>query len=410
MRKIVLALTVALVGFVGASATNTSANGATTITVTDNNSRFVTLKVTRNESVAQYILVCAIGATECTPENAENSTKVVRFDCYSAASHSTPHSCTDYNSISMNDHEYFPASPFSFFQKWRPNNPSNSGLLPGGTYNLKVFESANGLSGSYSQVAIQQFSFPQYTFTFDSAPTLNGEPLVGQTLTVSNVRWTPEPADVQYFWLRCKKEIPEYQDFSQFEEPPFTFGSLGSTDVDCLILNQDGSIKPPSLEIVSIRTQSISGFQSYTLTDADVDSFIVLQLIPTKDGGELRQYSLKSTARVEKKTKPINQAVPTVALKKTKKIKKLQIGATVTATVGTWKWSDANKYQWFSCTKRQRSSASVNTKTCTSIKRATKATYKVKKQDKGRFLLVSVTATNELGTTSLTSASTGKIK
>jgi hypothetical protein len=59
MRRFILALVVALIGFVGTSATQTSANGATTITIADNNSRSVAVTTTRQPTVAQYILIYA---------------------------------------------------------------------------------------------------------------------------------------------------------------------------------------------------------------------------------------------------------------------------------------------------------------------------------------------------------------
>jgi len=52
----------------------------------------------------------------------------------------------------------------------------------------------------------------------------------------------------------------------------------------------------------------------------------------------------------------------------------------------------------------------VNTKQCKAIKNATKANYKVKKSDKGRFLVAQVTAVNEVGSSVIYATSLKKIK
>jgi hypothetical protein len=91
-------------------------------------------------------------------------------------------------------------------------------------------------------------------------------------------------------------------------------------------------------------------------------------------------------------------------------MRKLQVGAKVTATSGTWKWSNATTFQWYICSKKQRSTSTVNKKQCTPIKKASKVTYKIKKADKGRFVVARVTATNEIGSTVLYATSLGKIK
>ena len=405
MRRTVLAIVITLFGVTVVGPRSTMANGATSIAVSDNNSRFVSITVTRQPTLAQYILVCTVGATECTPQNAENSNKVIRFDCY-RTTQTTPTPCGDQNSLGNPTLDYHPASYVPDFLKWRPNSPSNYSYLPAGTYNLKVFESSDGTS--FTEVANQQFSFPQYSYTYDKAPTISGERIVGATLTVTASQWTPSPSLVTYMWLRCKKATDGYLDFEQVDPRPYTIGSRGET-ADCLILNQDGTIREPRVELVSLQSQSQEGFTSYKLTDADLGSYIALHIVPQDESGLNRTYVIGSTSVVEKKTVPVNQTTPTATFTKTKKFKKLTVGAQVSATTGTWKWANTTTYQWFACTKRQKSATSIDTKQCKSIKRATKANYKVKKSDRGRFLVAQVTAANELGSTVIYATSLKKI-
>jgi hypothetical protein len=398
MRKVILAIVVALIGVVGINNAPLHANGGTTISVIGNNSRFVEILVTKQPTRVQYILVCNVGATECTPANAENSNKVVRFDCY-RDTQTTPTPCGDQSSVFMDNHAYYPASTFSFILKWRPNSPSNYSYLPAGTYNLKVFESDNG--SSFTEVANEQFSFPQFSFTYDQAPSMLGEPVVGSTLSLTTTRWTPEPTEIFHIWLRCKAATGGYPDYEQIDPRPYTMGFRGD-NTDCLILESDGSVREPTFELVSVRRQSQRNFTSYTITDADLGSYIAVHVTPQNfDSGLQRQYVIASTPVIEKKTAPVNQTAPVASFKATKKFKKLVVGAQVTTTAGTWKWANTTTYQWFSCTKRQKLTTTVNAKQCTAVKKATKATYKVKKADKGRFVVARISAENEIGKTVL---------
>jgi len=104
MRKFVLAIVIALFGVVIVGPRSTTANGSPTIAVSYNNSRSVQVVIQRDDTQAQYILICAINATECTPENASDSTKVVRFDCHVVVgTQHNPHGCRTYDE-SAGDH------------------------------------------------------------------------------------------------------------------------------------------------------------------------------------------------------------------------------------------------------------------------------------------------------------------
>ena len=110
MRKFVLALVIALTGVIGTSPLTTQANGARTVTVTGNDTRSISIEIARDETKALYILVCAVGATDCTIANAEDSNKVLRFDCcYKDGVHVTPHPCRNYDE-SAGNHYVYPAN------------------------------------------------------------------------------------------------------------------------------------------------------------------------------------------------------------------------------------------------------------------------------------------------------------
>ncbi len=400
MRKMLMAVAAVLLSnFV---LIESSRAAYTTTTLTGYNTRYIELAVQRDSTRATVILVCDIGATECTINNAENSTKVKRYDCYGG--NSLPCGHTQFESIIYNF--------ASLYSTWRVNSPADYGPLPAGTYNVKIYEELNNDQDDFVLLETIQISFPQYSFTFDSAPVIKGDPVVGSTLSLSDTKWSPTPQVVEYLWMRCNKQIPLYPDLLQIMDTPYTMGLNGTRNTDCYYLNQDGSIKEPTIDpgITTVQPRRVSGggFTSYQLTEKDLGQYITVRVITESPNG-LRDYSIASTAIIEKKTTPINQTTPEATFTKTKKIKKIAVGAQVTATTGTWKWANTTTYQWFACTKRQKAATYIDTKQCKSIKRATKASYKVKKTDKHRFLVAQVTATNELGSTVIYATSLKKI-
>lgn len=287
-------------------------------------------------------------------------------------------------------------------------------MLPAGDYNIKVFESFTGTNGTFTNVATELISFPAYSYNYDVEPVIQGEPLVGQTLKIATHSWTPEPTEVAIWWFRCKKTTAKYPDLYQVKlaDIPMSWGYKFDNNADCAYLNANGTLADaPDLGPVNIRNMSsvksyaVQGFTSYTITTADLGYYITASI----DLGGGRYFWNATTSVVEQKTAPVNQVAPTSSFKKTKKIKTLTVGVQVSATAGTWKWANTTTYQWFSCSKRQKSATSINAKQCKSIKRATKANYKVKKTDKRRFLVAQVTATNELGSSVIYANSLKKI-
>jgi hypothetical protein len=410
MRKIVLVLTIALLGL----ATAVPAANATRNLVEDN------ITLTGNESVNAKVSIDVAGLWPYLDIHIIICSRDALDDCnYEKRAQTLRKICFSTDQTNSDNCLAYPTSPIEIELFRSTQWIGSSAVLPTGMYEIKVIE-YNSESTATRYLAVETISDSSFVLKYDKEPTLTGPYDVGSTLQLQSPIWSPTPFDVEIEWFRCNKTTTSFFIRGNEEVP---YQNLG---IDCYRINQDGTRYEAPVELVGVMREpesaisshtlvaSTRGFKTYEIRPVDIGSSITA-IISAYGDFDSRKFGVESTPIitapvVEQRTKPINQAVPTVALKKTKKNKKLQVGATITTTTGTWKWSNSSKYQWFACTKRQRSSASVNTKLCTPIKRATKATYKVKKQDKGRFLLVNVTATNELGTTSLTSASTGKIK
>jgi hypothetical protein len=92
---------------------------------------------------------------------------------------------------------------------------------------------------------------------------------------------------------------------------------------------------------------------------------------------------------------------------------KAKVGKSITVKPG--KWTGVTpikyKYQWYSCkvaSKKVLKTGKAAPK-CTSIKKATKASFKVTKKEKGRFLAVLITGTNRVGKSTIFTATVGKV-
>ena len=411
VKRMLMAAVVLCVTVFVSSGQLVTANVAREIVLENDETRSVSLKIERIAPVDQdtetiYVLVCAPDASNCTLANRADSAEVLRYDCIApSGAECRRHDAT------ISDYFEYPFASTSAPVNWRPNSPLKSGILPAGQYRVRVFINDGSVDvDSFNRL----FSFPQYSFTANTTPTIQGTPLVGSKLQLTTPTWSPTPADITYQWMRCSKQVSEVLDFSQVDPYPYTFGYKSGGTADCYLINEDGSFAEPTIDndgpgALSVRAQATTGFTSYTLRDADIGSFVTAR-ITVSNNADLRDYGLASTAVIEKKTAPINQVAPKIMLKKTKKIKKLQVGATITVNSGTWKWSDTISYQWYNCSKRLRTATTINTKQCTAIKRATKVNYKMKRNDRGRFLAVQLIARNELGETTLVPASTAKLR
>jgi hypothetical protein len=90
-----------------------------------------------------------------------------------------------------------------------------------------------------------------------------------------------------------------------------------------------------------------------------------------------------------------------------------KVGKTLTAVKGTWTGypSATVSYKWYRCSvvgKTATNAAPAKAAKCSVIKGKTAATYKLVTADKGKFVRVSVIATNSEGTTIKTTKTTAK--
>jgi hypothetical protein len=88
-----------------------------------------------------------------------------------------------------------------------------------------------------------------------------------------------------------------------------------------------------------------------------------------------------------------------------------KVGKKLTANgfISSWEGEPTLAYQWFACTKKGTNNPSVKPANCKSISGASATKLTLKKAQKGKFIRVRVTATNDAGSTAVFSDST-KVK
>ena len=183
-------------------------------------------------------------------------------------------------------------------------------------------------------------------------PTISGTPQVGQTLTAGNGTWTNSPTSFAYQWLRC---------------------------------NPNGR----SCDSVANGTQ-----RTYKLVDADAGHTMRVRVTATNADGSASAESNQTTPvqPAAATDGPKNTSPPTIS-------GTAKVGQTLTANEGSWSGNpDAYAYQW------QRCDADVAT--CSNVALATAKTYAVRLADLGFRLRVVVTARNQKGSGTATSAIT----
>ncbi len=195
-------------------------------------------------------------------------------------------------------------------------------------------------------------------------PAISGTTMLGHTLKTSSGKWTGSPTAYTYKWQDC---------------------------------NTSGA----SCSNVSGATST-----SYTLGTRDVDHAIRAVVTATNEGGSASATSPPTTA-VAEPTPPVetspppppaapsNTTLPAITGTTTQ-------GQTLSASSGKWTGSPtAYTYKWQDC---NTSGAS-----CSNISGATSTSYALGSSDVGHTLRVLVSATNEGGATTATSAATATI-
>jgi hypothetical protein len=185
-----------------------------------------------------------------------------------------------------------------------------------------------------------------------TAPTIDGKAMVGQTLTADRGEWSGNPTTFTYQWQRC---------------------------------DNDGS---------SCGDISAATAKTYKLTDADVGNTVRVEVKATNSDG--------SATTSSKPTDVISGNAAPRALDKPSISGKAQVGETLTATPGRWAEGPSDfSYQWQLCDKDGAN--------CKDIVGATGKTYGVRSSDKDNTIRVQVTAKNLVGSTTGSSDTTAAI-
>jgi hypothetical protein len=186
-------------------------------------------------------------------------------------------------------------------------------------------------------------------------PTISGTTTVGQTLAASNGTWSNSPTSFAYQWLRC---------------------------------NGGGN----NCAAVANGTQ-----QTYTLVGADAGHTLRVRVTATNADGSASAQSAQTAvvAPLSSSAAPKNTASPTISGTP-------KVGQALTASPGSWSGNPTSfAYQWQDC--------NVDAAVCTNIAGATGTTYGVRLSDLGFRLRVVVTAKNDKGSATATSAPTAVV-
>lgn len=180
-------------------------------------------------------------------------------------------------------------------------------------------------------------------------PSLSGDAIVGKTLTVGTPRWTAAAGPVTYRWLRC---------------------------------NANGRL---CARIPGTATSS------YVVATADVGHVLAATVTASKQS----VLSVASSV-VRAEPGPVALAGPSIA-------GTLQQGKQLTGTAGVWSGSGgiSYAYQWYRC--------DANGAHCSTIKGATRNTYREVGADVAHALALTVRATDTAGTTAAYSSLAGLV-
>jgi hypothetical protein len=235
-----------------------------------------------------------------------------------------------------------------------PRRPRRLLLQVGLSLAAAIALTAAFLPGSGSAVALVP---PDNT----GEPSIVGNAIEGRTLTANEGTWTgTTPMSFAYRWLRC----------------PTDGGAADGSN--CAPIGGSAGDGP-----------------TYRLRDADVGIRIRVRVTASNADGSDTAVS-DPTAIVQGSARPRNISPPTISGSPV-------IGATQTADPGTWSGTQpiSFTYQWRSC--------NASGGGCSPISGATGRTYVARQSDVGRTLRVRVTARNDIGDETETSAPTAVI-
>jgi hypothetical protein len=184
-----------------------------------------------------------------------------------------------------------------------------------------------------------------------SAPTIDGKPVVGKTLTAGNGIWQNNPTSYAYQWLRC-------------DANGNNCGKIGGATA-----------------------------KTYTVATSDVGSTLMVWVTAKNSSGSTGPVNSKPTAVVAPATAPTNTTLPSI-----KGI--AQVGQALFADPGKYSGGAVDKFtfQWQRCGR--------NGGQCVDSSGATGQTYGVVKADLDHTLRVQVRAANEFGSSNAVSKAT----
>lgn len=188
--------------------------------------------------------------------------------------------------------------------------------------------------------------------TNTSPPTISGTAQQNETLSATTGTWTDSPTSYAFAWNRCD-----------------------TNGANCV-------------------TISGASASTYKVAADDVGHTLTVTVTASNGSGS-GQASSAPTAVVSAAAAPKNSKLPTIS-------GSAQVGSSLTASPGEWTGNPTSfAYAWNRCDAKGAN--------CAAISGATSSTYTVTAADVGATLLVSVTATNNSGSTKANSAPTAVV-
>jgi hypothetical protein len=208
-----------------------------------------------------------------------------------------------------------------------------------------VAAAATGAAAAATEVSAPVNSCP---------PSIEGQLVVGKTITAGNGCWSNSPTGFAYKWLRCNDQ----------------------TARSCV---------------------AVASTRSYTLQSFDVGHAFVALVTASNSAGSTGPVNSKPSELVSAAAAPQFKTHPTVT-------GQAEVGQALAAKAGTFSGGIPRKlaFQWQSCDQ-----AGAN---CVNVTGATSETYGVRSADVGKTLRVEVTASNDYGSDKDVSAHTAQVK
>ena len=244
-------------------------------------------------------------------------------------------------------------SPISFSYQWSDGQTGSTDILSPADVGqpVSVTVTASNAAGQMSATSDIVGPVLPAVPVVTAAPVITGTAQQGDTLSVSNGTWSNSPSGYSYVWDDC---------------------------------NSSGTVCSQVAGAAS---------SSYTLQASDVGSTIVAVVTASSSGGQASATS--DIVGPVLPAAPVDTTAPGIG-------GTAQQGHTLTATNGAWSNNPTGySYVWNDCA----SSGSG----CSPIAGATSSSYKVASADVGKYVSVTVTASNAGGHGSLTSAAVGPV-